>query len=772
MEPEKTKQSDAIKPNVTPKVINLSSYELSPTQIEILKLGLKFTPTPKANPQELNLDIQEFCRKMRFAEFYFREDDESNDTECKPESIARNKSSNIPPKSSNKNLETFLDLLSNQPIYENSKTKRSNINRKEIKAIQDLKNNDKIIIKEADKGGAVVIMNKDFYENKLLEMLQDKNTYRPLDNNVDSKILSNLKKLIDNHSSNLTKDEIEYILHFDHKTSQFYGLPKIHKSSIIKMAVKEQSSEYVKITDPDDLKFRPIVAGPACPTHRLSYIVDKILQPMLKNIQSYIRDDLDFLNHIPETVTEDTLLVSFDVTSLYSNIPHELGRKALDFWLTKFSDDIDSRFKKDFILDSIQFILENNTFEFNNNSFIQILGTTMGTKFAPVYANLVLAFLEETLYKNVEDTYGKDFADKFRLTWKRYLDDCFLFWEQKQGDIGAIHKLLQDLHPKIKFTIETSSSELPFLDILLKKRGTEIITDIYHKSTDTKQYLHFKSSHERHTKINLPYSLARRICTIITNYDLRKTRLEELEISLLERGNPKKIIQNGIEKALNLDITTLRTPKVRQTDGNVIAFVSTHNPNNMEVFSKLHNNLDIIRQDKRLGQLLKKTKIIKSKRQPQNLKKILTSARFTTTTKIPTVSKCNDKRCGTCPYLKEGSMFTFENGQQFHVKSNLSCKSKNVVYVISCDNCNLTYIGQTTNLQNRITVHKQQIRDENLRHLKVSKHISTCGNGKFSVFPFYKIFNNHSNITTLLCQKERNFIDKYQPSLNRITTNP
>ena len=141
MEPEKTKQSDAIKPNVTPKVINLSSYELSPTQIEILKLGLKFTPTPKANPQELNLDIQEFCRKMRFAEFYFREDDESNDTECKPESIARNKSSNIPPKSSNKNLETFLDLLSNQPIYENSKTKRSNINRKEIKAIQDLKNN-------------------------------------------------------------------------------------------------------------------------------------------------------------------------------------------------------------------------------------------------------------------------------------------------------------------------------------------------------------------------------------------------------------------------------------------------------------------------------------------------------------------------------------------------------------------------------------------------------------------------------------------------------
>ena len=174
----------------------------------------------------------------------------------------------------------------------------------------------------------------------------------------------------------------------------------------------------------------------------------------------------------------------------------------------------------------------------------------MGTKFAPVYANLVLGYLEEKLYTDLEQIYDQEFANKFRSLWKRYLDDCFIFWENKT-DINKIFHLLQNLHPKIKFTMETSKHELPFLDILIKKDITKITTDIYYKTTDTKQYLHFKSSHERHTKVNLPYSLARRICTIITDKDIRELRLKELEKSLLERGYPKQLIMEGTRRAQN-----------------------------------------------------------------------------------------------------------------------------------------------------------------------------------------------------------------------------
>ena len=60
---------------------------------------------------------------------------------------------------------------------------------------------------------------------------------------------------------------------------------------------------------------------------------------------------MDFLNYIPDTVQPDTLLVSFDVTSLYTNIPHNLGIEAVNFWLQTHPEEINGRFPKQFILD-------------------------------------------------------------------------------------------------------------------------------------------------------------------------------------------------------------------------------------------------------------------------------------------------------------------------------------------------------------------------------------------------------------------------------------
>ena len=47
-------------------------------------------------------------------------------------------------------------------------------------------------------------------------------------------------------------------------------------------------------------------------------------------VPSFIRDDLDFLNYIPTRVSKETILMSFDVTSLYTNIPHNLGIEAIE----------------------------------------------------------------------------------------------------------------------------------------------------------------------------------------------------------------------------------------------------------------------------------------------------------------------------------------------------------------------------------------------------------------------------------------------------------
>ena len=64
------------------------------------------------------------------------------------------------------------------------------------------------------------------------------------------------------------------MLSFSYNTSNFYGLPNIHKSILIQNTIKEQQKEYVDIIEPSDLKLRLIAAGPICPTRPLSNLSD------------------------------------------------------------------------------------------------------------------------------------------------------------------------------------------------------------------------------------------------------------------------------------------------------------------------------------------------------------------------------------------------------------------------------------------------------------------------------------------------------------------
>jgi len=96
----------------------------------------------------------------------------------------------------------------------------------------------------------------------------------------------------------------------------------------------------------------------------------------------------------------------------------------------------------------------------------------------------------------------------------------------------------------------------------------------------------------------------------------------------------------------------------------------------------------------------------------------------------------------------------------------MSCTSKNIIYVISCSGCNKQYIGQTSNLRNRITVHRQQIRDASLRKLPISKHIYSCAkhlNPMFTIFPFYQMYTPDTQSRII---KENFFINKFKPELN------
>ena len=159
----------------------------------------------------------------------------------------------------------------------------------------------------------------------------------------------------------------------------------------------------------------------------------------------------------------------------------------------------------------------------------------------------------------------------------------------------------------------------------------------------------------------------------------------------------------------------------------------------------------MLNQNSSLKSIMSKTKVIHSQRQPTNLKQMLTNSYFYWQKDTdPEVKICETKCCGTCPYLKHGKEFAFSPmNQTFWIKHSMNCTSTNLVYVITCTGCGHTgnYIGEMGDVpRNRVTVHKQQIRDPHTCMLGVSKHIDECAAGLTPQFTIFPILSSSKNM--------------------------
>ena len=367
------------------------------------------------------------------------------------------------------------------------------------------------------------------------------------------------------------------------------------------------------------------------------------------------------------------------------NIPHDFGLEAVKYWLEKYPEIKKHRFSNNFVLEAIKLILENNTFCFNNDFYKQIKGTATGTKFAPIYATLTIGYLEVKLDEKLTEVFGDEFGNYFVTNWKRFLDDCFIPWTKTVSDLESLHNILNNLHIDIKFTLQFSNTEQSFLDILVKNRDGKIETDIYYKDTESKQYLLFYSCHPIHTKINIPYNLARRLRTIVSEEQIFQRRMQELKTFLIKQNYPTQIIEHSVQKAMSLDKNVLRTVTVKGKE-NIVPYVSPFNPRDPEMFRVIMDNMPILQANEKMRNILSNYKIKKSKRQPYNLKRLLTKAKFTSNDTCE-VRKCTRPNCGLCIHLVEGNSFKFNCGINFKVYENVTCEVKNVIYKMKCRGC-------------------------------------------------------------------------------------
>ena len=143
------------------------------------------------------------------------------------------------------------------------------------------------------------------------------------------------------------------------------------------------------------------------------------------------------------------------------------------------------RFNNQFILDAADFILK-------NYSFLQINGTAMGTVLAPTYANLTMVYHKIQVYFIIKNTYNLVVSKFFEENWFQFLDDCEIFLNTNLIKPNDLLTILNQVNPNLQFTMESSTTNLPYLDVMMNKTETKILMDTYSKPTDSKRcaFLH------------------------------------------------------------------------------------------------------------------------------------------------------------------------------------------------------------------------------------------------------------------------------------------
>ena len=378
--------------------------------------------------------------------------------------------------------------------------------------------------------------------------LRNKEYYECIQDNDPSPLLKNRIIAYAKKSKNLlTENEYKTLTQKTYKTSNFYMLPILHKSKELNDIITDKNSEYINVDKILTIEGRPIVAGPYYHTSVVSQILHDIMESTLSFIKHVLKDSFDFIDRIDTQCTVNTILSNCDRKSLYTNIKHDVFYKAIEYWIDKFHDDIPllSRFTKAFTLERLNIILRFNYFYINKNFFHQIKGTAMGTIFAVVGSNLTVAYFEVQMFALLPQIYPRDFVDYFVRNYFRFLDGIFHTW-LINFDIKPFYKLINELDPDLKFILEKRNTDINFLDINIKIVDNQLHFDIYHKPTNSFNYLKYNSCHPSHTKNNISLSLARRIIRIVTVN--RDYRLEELRQNLLKRNHPEKIINYSITR--------------------------------------------------------------------------------------------------------------------------------------------------------------------------------------------------------------------------------
>lgn len=714
---------------------NFTSMNFDDNTKNLIEKGGSFVPMSKTvNKTEIAAACSRLHRKMCWKEYMHKQDD--SDEEYIPPLFPKPPKTNLPPGPTPKPLLDCITGIRTEILSSQLNKVQNNFSCKDKEALQNLINLQKsgeIVIQPCDKTGGFGIMNRGDYVNSFNEQLSAEHSdnngnitpyYAPIDPeqiNENKKII--LEAVEEGHELNiLSEEEYEALSDIEAKPGRLYGLPKDHKN--------------YEVIPP----LRPIVSSCGTVTEKIAKYVDHHSNYLVKKLDSYVEDSPHFLRQIEdlkrETIPDNVIPVTIDVTSLYTNIPIPEG-------IETFKNTLEQREDKSiptwFLIKLLTMILTMNIFVFNGLYYLQRIGTAMGSKVAPTFANIFMGNLETQILRNC----GKFKGMIYKQFWRRYIDDIFILWQGTEEELKEFLNYINSFHHSIKFTADYDfgTRTISYLDIKVTIENGTINTDLHQKDTHVTQYLLPSSSHPPHICKNIPYSLGYRLLRICSQKDTFEKRLVELKNCLLTRKYSHRIIDNAFSKLRSISRTEA-LEKVYKEKNDKITFVFPFEPRLPSISKTINRHIKFMSDsDSHLKEVFKDGSQVAYKRS-KNLRELLCRAKL-----FPTFRRTSNRQqtgwftCGKactvcCHSNNTKEIKSTSTGEIFPIQQMINCKSKNLIYVIHCSKCAMQYVGKTSQtFAKRMLAHRDSIRNADTT---IGKHFSSNGH-KSSDMRFYGI---------------------------------
>ena len=328
----------------------------------------------------------------------------------------------------------------------------------------------------------------------------------------------------------------------------------------------------------------------------ISAYVTHFIQPLASNLPSHIKHTKYFLNLIEKLppLPPNALLVTADVTSLYTNIPHEEGIAAVIHFMEEYKHLLPTNCPPPHIVRIIlNFILKHSTFKFMDRHIHQILGTSIGTKMATPYTNLFIGKEERTIIVT--------FLHLIYF-WKGFIDDIFFIFLGSHSQLKSFMTFMNTISPTIKYTFTYSKQTVTFLDVqIYLSKNKKCKTKLYRKPTECMTLLHFHSHHPLSYKEGVIYPQALRYNMIISGDHILEAELNNLTRILLTRSHPLHLIIKNMKKASTHSCNYLLSQRTPHTQTNILPIITPFSDIGKQLTAIIHKNWQIVANDTTLS---------------------------------------------------------------------------------------------------------------------------------------------------------------------------